>query len=123
MLAREIGACGMKGWLYAALGLVVVVSLIAWADTVGERDHAARVAEATPRLAAADAAYEAKKKLEQAQFRSDVAACSTVVDPIRCHQAFYCRQEPEQCVIEYGDPDIILDYLSNAAMDDAPISD
>lgn len=113
----------MKVWLCAALGLVVVVSLIAWADAVGERTHAARVAEATPRLVAADAAYEAKKKLEQAQFKSDVAGCSTVVDEIRCYQAFYCRQEPEQCVIEYGDPDIILGYLNDAAMNDAPISD
>lgn len=113
----------MKGWLYAALGLVTVVALIAWADAVGERNNAARAAEAAPRLVAADAAYEAKKIAQQAQFESDVAGCSTVVDEVRCYQAFYCRQEPEQCVIEYGDPDIILGYLSDAAENDIPPSD
>lgn len=39
---------------------------------------------------------------------ADIAACSKVVDPIRCDEAFRCRQSPEQCVFERGDPAAVI---------------
>ena len=69
--------------------------------------------EAQEREAAAE---EARLKL---QLQSDIDACSAVVDPTRCKEAFGCRNDPEECVYEFGDPSIIIENYADEMSDQA----
>lgn len=44
----------------------------------------------------------------EGQTVADIAACSAVVDPIRCQQAFRCLQAPELCVFEHGEAGAVV---------------
>ena len=69
-------------------------------------------------MAESDARFEAKRAAREATMLDDISKCSTVTDEVRCREAFTCRAEPEDCVFEYGDPDIVLDGIRSDAMND-----
>lgn len=92
-----------------------MIVTLAGCDTEAERSARATAA------ARERANWEAEAKAQEVaaaeaekQLKDDIEACSTVVDPSRCREAFWCRQNPEDCVYEFGDPSSFFENYDDA---------